>query len=237
MTRDLRKLGTRKAWPIRSEYCIQYVVAIGTSLRDGVEAEIRTRILRGQLAAGTRINEVHLAHELAVSRTPLREALTRLAGEQFVEARPHHGFYVRALSETEHRDLYAIRARLDPWALELAGVPSKDQLTELEIINAELAEVTDPVKAIDMDDRWHFALLAHCPNQTLIELIRQMMWRTRRYEHLYFGDPKSVAAAVREHAWILRALRRRDLAEAIRRLHDNMTSGIDVLQTKLKELR
>ncbi|MGE5181837.1 MAG: GntR family transcriptional regulator [Acidobacteriota bacterium] len=209
---------------------------LGTSLRDGVEAEIRTRILGGQLAAGSRINEVHLAQELAVSRTPLREALTRLAGEHFVEARPRFGFYVRPLSAAEHRDLYAIRARLDPWALELAGVPPKDQLTDLEIVNAELAELTDPGKAIEHDDRWHFMLLAGCPNHTLIELIRQMMWRTRRYEHLYFGDPKSIASAVREHATILRALRRRDLAEACRRLHDNMTSGIDVLQARLAEL-
>jgi DNA-binding GntR family transcriptional regulator len=205
------------------------------SLRDGIEAEIRARIVSGQLAAGTRINEVHLAHELAVSRTPLREALTRLAGEHFVEAKPRFGFYVRQLSIEEHRDLYAIRARLDPWALELAGVPAKEALSELEIMNGELAEITDPAAAIDTDDRWHIALLAGCPNRTLLALIRQMMWRTRRYEHLYFTDARSIAAAVREHAAILRALRRKDLSEACRRLTANMTSGIDVVLALLPE--
>ncbi len=204
------------------------------SLRDGIEAELRARIVSGRLPAGERINEVHVAAELAVSRTPVREALTRLAGEHFVEARSRFGFYVRPLSAAEMNDLYAVRARLDPWALELAGVPGREQLADLEIMNAELAEVSSPAAAIDLDDRWHFALLAGCPNRTLLELIRQMMWRTRRYEHQYFGDPKSVASAVREHAAILRALRRRDLVEACRRLVVNMTTATDVLALRLR---
>jgi DNA-binding GntR family transcriptional regulator len=204
-----------------------------SSLRDHLDREVRARITSGKLPAGARINEVHLASELAVSRTPLREALTRLAGEQLVEARPRLGFFVRALSADELRDVYVIRARLDPWALELAGVPGRDALARLDALNAELAAARDADHAIDTDDRWHGELLAGCPNRTLVELIRQMMWRTRRYEHVYFSDPANVAAAVREHASIARALRRKDLAGAIEKLGVNMTTSTDVLLARL----
>ena len=66
-----------------------------------ISDRLRQLIAGGELPAGDRLNEVHLAASLGVSRTPLREALTRLVGEGAVTALPRHGFYVRALSAEE----------------------------------------------------------------------------------------------------------------------------------------
>jgi DNA-binding GntR family transcriptional regulator len=200
------------------------------SLSQVLEREVRARIVSGELPAGQRINEVHLARALEVSRTPLREALTRLTGEAFVEARPRLGFYVRPLSTGEVVQLYPIRGRLDPWALRLSGIPPQATLAELAAKNDQIAAAAgDPPRVVELDDQWHVRLLAGCPNQVLLELIRQMMWRTRRYEHLYFRDPAHVAGAVRTHAAILRALRRGDLDAACTKLEDNMSEASPAL--------
>ncbi|HEY1549527.1 MAG TPA: GntR family transcriptional regulator [Kofleriaceae bacterium] len=196
----------------------------------GVEEQLRRYVITGNLPAGTRVNEVQLAKTLDVSRTPLREALTRLAGEAFLEARPHHGFYVRPLTVAEALELYPIRAKLDPWALELAGVPSRAVIDRLEARNALLLDAAaSSERVIELDDEWHLELVAGCPNQVLIALIKQMMWRTRRYEHAYFRATKNVSTAYTEHKKLLAALRRKDLAGACKRLETNMTSAIPEL--------
>lgn len=205
------------------------------NLSQVIAREVRERILSGALAAGQRINEVHLARELAVSRTPLREALTRLAGEDFVEINPRQGFAVPPLTVREVEQLYPIRAVLDPWALRLAGVPGRDALRELDALNHALADkADDPPAVIELDDRFHMALLAGCPNQVLLGLIRQMMWRTRRYEHLYFTEPRHVAAAVRTHRAILARLRAGDLDGACARLAENMETASPELIATLR---
>src|SRR5579871_2702194 len=92
-----------------------------------VEA-LRSLIVDGTLKPGERINEVRLAGQLGVSRTPLREALNRLAAEHAVTGTPNVGYVVHPLTIEEFEQIYDIRPILDPEALRLAGIPSKEQL-------------------------------------------------------------------------------------------------------------
>lgn len=198
-----------------------------TSLSQNLEDEVRGLVVRGELSG--RVNEVHLAEQLTVSRTPLREALTRLAGEHFLEAKPRHGFFVPPLTVAEVHQLYPIRARLDPWALELAGIPERAVIEQLHELNERLGAAPTPEQVIELDDEWHLLLLAQCPNRVLIDLIHQMIWRTRRYEQAYFRATRNVGNAYEEHGKLLAALRKKDLALACKRLADNMTSVIPEL--------
>ena len=92
------------------------------NLNDELAQSVRRMILDGSLAPG-RVNEVHLAAALGVSRTPLREALMRLVSEGALTSIARRGFFVAALSVEEVEQLYPIRAILDPAALRLAGIP------------------------------------------------------------------------------------------------------------------
>jgi DNA-binding GntR family transcriptional regulator len=205
------------------------------SLSHRLERTLRSLVVRGELPAGQRVNEVGLARQLSVSRTPLREALTRLSGEGFVAAEPHRGFFVPPLSAQEVEPLYAIRARLDPWALELSGLPDKKTLRALEQQNRELAAPADVEQTIALDDQWHLALIAGCGNPVLLELIQQMMWRTRRYEYAYMMACGGVSTAIRQHRLILAALRDGDLAAAIAHLRDNLTAAVPALLAWVRE--
>lgn len=195
------------------------------NISDGLVRAVRAMIVDGRLAAGARINEVHLAASLKVSRTPLREALSRLTAEDAVQAVPRRGFFVKALSVAELEQLYDMRPILDPEALRLAGLPSAKAIDGLETLNQRIARETDPEGIIEMDDLWHLALLRGCPNQVLVGMIQQMMMRTRRYELALMRDRPNVERAAGHHEAIIAALRAGDLEAACAELKTNMTHG------------
>lgn len=199
------------------------------NLSEEIAGRLRHSIADGVLGSGQRINESELSEALEVSRTPLREALCRLDSEGFVTTRPRRGFFVRELGPREIEELYRIRAILDPAALELAGLPSADQIEALEALNRDLEREEDPARAVTIDDEWHRTLLSHCSNRILLDLIRRFMLRTRPLERAYLSDPDNVARAVSEHRVILALLAARDLEAAVWALRENMTSAIPVL--------
>ena len=200
-----------------------------------VAAALRERIVNGDLAPNTRINEVHLARDLGVSRAPLREALARLAQEGALRNAPRIGYFVRPLTIEEFEQIYDIRPILDPEALRLAGIPSKKRIDELEALNRKLAAARDPETAITLDDEWHFSLLADCPNRVLIEMIESIILRTRRYELALMKESENVATASNDHARILAALRKGDLPAACAALKRNMQSGRAPIVAWLKQ--
>jgi DNA-binding GntR family transcriptional regulator len=195
------------------------------NIGDAVASELREMIVDGRLPAGERINEVRLSERLGVSRTPLREALNRLAAEGALTSTPRLGYFVRPLTLEEFEQIYDIRPILDPEALRLAGLPPPGRIERLEELNRELAAARDPERAIALDDAWHMELLAGCPNRVLVELIQNIIQRTRRYELALMRETRNVLRATEDHGRILAAMREGDLPAACVALERNMRSG------------
>lgn len=201
------------------------IIALDRSnLSESAADAVREMILDGRLPPGERINEVHLAAALGVSRTPLREGLRLLAAEGALDAAPNYGFFVRPLTVEDFEQIYDIRPILDPEALRLAGIPDKARLARLEKLNARLCAASGAL-AVDLDDEWHRELLAHCPNRALVDLIMSVARRTRRYEIALMREQKNVAQTNADHSRILKALKRGDLDAACAALKANMQSG------------
>src|SRR4051812_43701219 len=127
---------------------------------DHVADAVRQMIVDGQLADGARINEVHLAASLQVSRTPLREALGRLVTEGAIYNVPRIGYFVSPLTVDELEQLYPVRALLDPEALRLAGAPPPALLDRLTELNRRMLTASDAAERIDVDDEWHLLLIS-----------------------------------------------------------------------------
>lgn len=195
------------------------------NVSETVAAAVRAMIVDGRLGPGERINEVRLSQALGVSRTPLREALSRLVAEGALTSAPAIGYSVRPLSAEEFGQLYDIRPLLDPEALRLAGAPSPARLAKLEALNRRFAAASDGEAAIALDDEWHLALIADCPNRVLVEMIEAIMLRTRRYELALLREQPNRARSTEDHTRILTALAAGDLAGACAALKDNMQSG------------
>lgn len=197
-------------------------------MADEIAAQLRDLIADGALEAGSRINEVEVADRLAVSRTPLREALAQLTAAGFVESRPRRGFFVQELSIGAVRSLYEVRAILDPAALEVGGIPSLDVLDRLDALNERLAKSEGQTeRIIDLDDQWHLELVSGCGNPILLDLIRHFMLRTRPLERAYVRSDGTVEVMVGEHARIIELLRADDLPGSVAALRRNMQSGLD----------
>jgi DNA-binding GntR family transcriptional regulator len=203
------------------------------NISDELANRIRKMIVAGELPAGSRLNEVHLARDLGVSRTPLREAIARLLREDTLVTVPRIGAFVKPLAVEEFDQVYGIRNLLDPEALRLGGLASQQQLQRLERLNAKIGAATDPDTIIDLDDQWHLLLLEHCPNQVLLDLVRDFMRRTRRYELALMRERPHEAVATDTHAQIIAALRRGDLERAIATLKRNMESGREPIRSWL----
>lgn len=195
------------------------------NLSEDLASVIREMIFDGRLPAGSRINEVHLAASLGVSRTPLREALAGLVAEAALTIIPRQGFFVRELTLEEARNIYPIRAYLDPEALRLSGIPSAERLDRLDTINDELRVADSVASAIDLDEAWHRELWADCPNPVLIELIEQFIRRTRRYELASMRQARIIRATTESKARVIEALRDRSLARACSRLRKSLING------------
>jgi DNA-binding GntR family transcriptional regulator len=195
------------------------------NISDALANTLRDMIFDGRLAPGERINEVRLAAQLGFSRTPLREALSMLVAEGALSSLPRRGFFVRKLTAEEIKNIYPLRQLLDPEALRLSGVPEKTRLGKLETLNERIFKADKAKDRIKLDDQWHLMLVEDCPNPVLVDLIRQFIRRTRRYELAYSGEERNVRTAYQEHKKIIRALGRGDMDNACRWLKQNMTSA------------
>ena len=199
-------------------------------LREQVHQAIVRRILREELAPGSRISDSALAGELGVSRTPVREALLRLEREGFLDADVGRGFFVKPLSVKEVREVYPILWTLEILAMRSAPVLSRKTLAELERINAEMAKVADdPEKRIDLDMLWHRTLLAGCENEQLKAMIATLKTVIRRYEYAYMQNAGLVPVSTRTHEEIAHALEAGDVEAAVPLLESNWRFGMGLL--------
>jgi DNA-binding GntR family transcriptional regulator len=205
-------------------------VIVRTPLRNEVYRAVLERIYRGDLPPGARVRDTVLATQLGVSRTPVREALLRLAREGVVDADMGRGFRVGRLDPVEMRETGAILSALESLALETCGEIPAERLARLSEIDGELGRTRGDVdRCIDLDEEWHRTLLQDCPNARLRDLIATLWQVPRRYMRAYLQDAGRVSLSTQHHARIIEALRRNDRAAAAERFRYHWQRGIEEL--------
>jgi DNA-binding GntR family transcriptional regulator len=161
------------------------------NLKEHVFDELKNRILFARLSPGVKISDNEVARELGISRTPVREALVRLAGHGLVEELPNRGFKVRVLSIREIEDLYIMREALEVLAVRLA-VPNMDSekkriLRQLLKNYVPIVNTQDFVKHIQLDHKFHYQIVSYSNNAVLTQTFRSLQDQiriVRYYEHL-----------------------------------------------------
>lgn len=200
-------------------------------LRDQVYREIVSQIHQGVLAPGTRVQDTTLALQLGVSRTPVREALLRLAREGVLDADAGRGFRLRPFARDELRDVGGILAALEPLALRLAPEFSADRLAGLADLARRLEQTRGDIeRVVELDDAWHQSLIEDCPNRRLLELIATLRQVPRRYLHAYLREAGRLSLSTIHHSRILEALRGGDRAGAAALLERRWRRGIEEME-------
>ncbi|UZD62367.1 GntR family transcriptional regulator [Brevibacterium sp. JSBI002] len=187
-------------------------------LRDDVYRSIRDAIVRGQLAPGEQLRDQELGAWLQVSRTPVREALQRLAQAGLVVAEP--GRMTRVAPEDPELILAArqIAAELHGLAIDLA-FPALDEaaLTEMEQANGRLSAalaVGDAEAAIAADDDFHEVALTRSGNPLIPDHLEVVTATLRRAEFLHFESVEG-SASPEQHTEIIAAVRAGEHAHAV----------------------
>ncbi|MFJ2770833.1 GntR family transcriptional regulator [Streptomyces sp. NPDC087300] len=198
-------------------------------LREQVKEELLRRLGSGTIATSETINEVQLATELGVSRTPLREALITLEREGVITSERGRGFRFTPLSAREFRDLTAIVATLEALALRSSSPEHLAEIAPRLLEEAHAFAVPQaPHEVIERyDDAWHDLLLSGCTNDRLMKLITSLKVTMHRYERVALGDQDVLERSAAEHERIALCLRRGDLDAAVAALEENWTSGMD----------
>ncbi|MFI6793325.1 GntR family transcriptional regulator [Nonomuraea sp. NPDC050383] len=204
-------------------------------LREQIREELLGRLDRGDFAAGTDINEVALAAELGVSRTPLREALITLAGEGVLESNQGRGFRFAPMSRKEFRELCEIVAGLEALALDRSDPAYLREIApELLRLARDFPDRIAEQHVIERhDDEWHDLLVSGCRNERLIDLITSVKAGLRRYAHLLAGDDTPLEREAAEHCRVAELLMAGDRAAAVQALHDNWVNGMERMMSRI----
>lgn len=172
--------------------------------------DIRGRIVRLDLAPGDVLREDDLRASLGLGRTPIREALQRLAREHFVTVIPRRGMYVSGIEVSELSLLFETRAVLEPYAARLAAMRGEDALWQAMADALDLADGLDSAALLDVDRRCHELMWQASGNRFLLDTLDMLYAQSDRLWHLYLSDVAEPEHAVREHEAILEALRSGD---------------------------
>jgi DNA-binding GntR family transcriptional regulator len=176
-------------------------------LRDEVYRQVLAQLQRGVLAPGSRVRDVSLAAQLGVSRTPVREALLRLAREGVLETTLGRGFRVRPLDSAELREVGTILGALEALALRLSPPLDPARRERLQQLDRRLEQTRGDVSTcLDLEDEWHGVLLEACPNRRLLELVGSLRQIPRRYLAAYMQAAGRLSLSTLPHAKILKAL-------------------------------
>jgi DNA-binding GntR family transcriptional regulator len=189
---------------------------------------LRDAIVRGEIAMGTRINELELAGAWSVSRTPIRDALRRLEAEGLVQSAPGRGVIVPALSLADAEELYELReileARAARRAAERGGQELHARLNDLiRAFGAALkAGDLDRITAIDGD--LHAAVAAMSGNARLERAIETVRGQVHGIRLRMIRVRGRGARSLREMAKLVAAIRARDAARAETAMREHIAS-------------
>jgi DNA-binding GntR family transcriptional regulator len=189
---------------------------------------LRQRIFRRELEPGSWIDELKLAQQYGISRTPLREALKVLAAEGLVTMKVRRGAYVTEVSEADLRDVYHLLALLES---DAAGVAAQritdDEVRELHEIHQQMEEAAgDTERFLAFNERFHMRVLEIAGNRwrnQMVADLRKVMKLNRRNSLLKAGR---IQESIREHRAVMRALTKRDAAAAVEKMRTHFEHGL-----------
>jgi DNA-binding GntR family transcriptional regulator len=209
-------------------------------LADRVYHQLRDNIGSHQIRPGERLQEVSLAAQLGVSRTPVREALARLESEGMIVVEGR-GFVVPELTDADIEEIYQLRFLLEPAAARIAvgEISSAADLASMAsaIEDATAAEkVGDFRSFLEANSRFHNAWRALIPNRRMSKLLDQYVGHVRFLRVLTLGDAAARKAALTGMKNIHAAFKKRDAEAAATAMHKHLEAAKHFLITAIDQI-
>ncbi|WP_338819931.1 GntR family transcriptional regulator [Acidovorax temperans] len=198
------------------------------ALYEEVAEQLRQRIFRRELEPGSWIDELKIAEEFGISRTPLREALKVLAAEGLVTMKVRRGAYVTEMSEKDLRDVYHLLSLLES---DAAGVVAEratpEQQQTLRDLHTELESAAGNREAFfSVNERFHMALLDMADNRWRCQMVADLRKVMKLNRHNSLFKQGRIEDSLSEHRAILDAMLARDAEGTRRAMQAHFAQGL-----------
>lgn len=210
-----------------------------TSRREQVYADLSRRLMLGEFGLQTRLGEERLATELGVSRTPVREALIRLAADGLL-VRRDSGYYPVLPDLSQLSDLYELRVTIElrglARAMESDSVVHDAALLE-PLLQAWRSLRADPPapdpQFVLLDEDFHVTLSRASGNPALAQALEAVNARIRPVRRYDFLTEDRIESTIAEHVEIVELTLARRLAEALTALHRHVGESMEVVEQRV----
>ena len=213
--------------------------ASDASKADLVHRQLKEEIELGELAPGTPLSELGLVERTGASRTPVREALRRLAAEGLVDLVPRQGARVSRVSLQSVRDLFDFRSLLEPAAMRQATEAAAADPDLRRVFAAMRTEFTRVVRRApsqarsrafyELADRFDWAIIGATRNEHLRRSIAELRPHTARLRNLSHVDPQRVEVSVEEHLRMCDALLAGDADAAAAAIAEHLAQSLQTI--------
>lgn len=211
------------------------------SLTEQVYRNLRHGIITGAVRGGTRLVETALASEMKVSRTPVREALHKLALEGFLYSIPRAGYIVEETSETDIKDLFTTRTAIEKiavkWAIEKI-TPEELQRLEMNLQKTdEILKSGATESMMDLDAEFHQIIYQAARSKTLYKISQTLSDHTLRFRLACIHIPELAERAKQGHIKIFQAIQDKDSAKAEEMVEDHLDTVTSDILNQLEKMR
>ena len=202
---------------------------------------LKNSILHGVYPPGSQLSEVPLARRFGASRTTIRESLRSLSELGLVTLHSRRGAFVAALSPRTVREIYSLRALLEPFAIRLALTEGKIRSPEISAIEEAFVQLKmafeqgDPFAMIEADMAFHWAACSPCGHELLLESLRGLQTRTRQFIFYTKFHESDVEGEVDAHLPILIGLRAKSPGSAESAMRHHITTSGERLLVRMLE--
>ena len=207
-------------------------------LHGEVADRLRDMILRGELAAGGRLNERLLAERFGISRTPLRDAIKLLSAEGLVQLLPNRGAFVTQITRAEAEEMFQVMSALEGLAGELACQHATDaEIAEIGALHKRMklhyrqGELAD---YFALNQQIHQKIVECARNGELQKIHDRLSVRIKRVRYMANFSKERWRRAMLEHDQIMRALKARDAAQLGGLLKTHLSNKFDSVRESLQ---
>mgnify|MGYP003417903558 FL=1 len=199
------------------------------ALYEEVAELLRQQIFNRALEPGSWIDELKIADEYGISRTPLREALKVLAAEGLVTMKVRRGAYVTEVNEKDLSDVYHLLSLLESDAAGVvAARATTDQLKELQDLHAELeAAVGDRERFFAVNERFHMRVLEISDNRWRSQMVADLRKVMKLNRHNSLLKSGRIQESLAEHRAVMAALTARDADSTVQNMRAHFANGLE----------
>jgi DNA-binding GntR family transcriptional regulator len=198
--------------------------------------EIESLILSGELAPGSRLDEQGLAQRFEVSRTPVREALRRLANTGLIDLKPNRGAFVATITAERLEEMFVAMAELEATCARLASMSMTPiERRGLQRLHESMAEMVDRAMVDEFtaaNETFHNMIYAGAHNSWMEEATHSLRRRLAPYRRAQFRTPGRIARSHAEHDAVVKAVISGEPARA----HAAMLHHVDLVGASFEKL-